>query len=405
MVGVTLEAIDRQIARGFLTLRFSPEAEAAFLRDYVDNRVRLVPFWAIVGTLIYDAVFVGDATMMADVLDNLIFVRFAIFTPFAIASVLIVRRWPTALNYELLSVSIGSLSILLPMSVAISSHSPYMFVYQNGNVAAFLFFVIALRPRFHVVLAGLALMCGILLKTAKLNGSLDEIAYSGLVSFYITIAIFLALSAYFLEHTDRMNFLNRSRGELLQRQLEYNAERDELSGLFNRHALVQMGRDLWADGRASDTVFAIMLDIDHFKLYNDVHGHLEGDHCLRAVSRCVNEAAGSDAAVFRYGGEELLVLLPRADEDQACTRAETIRTAIEALNLPHLGKGPDAVITASLGVAGVRPADLPLEGLLRRADIALYEAKTSGRNRVCLTGAEASPLATNDPRLASHDIR
>lgn len=261
MATVSLEAIDRQIARGFPALRFSPAVEAEFLQEYVANRVKLTPFWAVVGTLIYDAVFIGDATMMADVFDKLLIVRFGIFTPFAIISVLAVRRWRTALNYELLSLGIGTLSILLPMSVAIYSQSPYMFVYQNGNVAAFLFFVIALRPRFHIVVIGLTLMCGVLLKTAKLNGSFDDITYSGLISFYITIAIFLALSAYFLEHTDRLNFLNRLRAGLLQQQLEHNAARDELSGLLNRRSLVQVATDMWKGKTAKQNVFAPLCSI------------------------------------------------------------------------------------------------------------------------------------------------
>ncbi|BCH54360.1 GGDEF domain-containing protein [Agrobacterium vitis] len=387
MATVSLEAIDRQIARGFPALRFSPAVEAEFLQEYVANRVKLTPFWAVVGTLIYDAVFIGDATMMADVFDKLLIVRFGIFTPFAIISVLAVRRWRTALNYELLSLGIGTLSILLPMSVAIYSQSPYMFVYQNGNVAAFLFFVIALRPRFHIVVIGLTLMCGVLLKTAKLNGSFDDITYSGLISFYITIAIFLALSAYFLEHTDRLNFLNRLRAGLLQQQLEHNAARDELSGLLNRRSLVQVATDMWKGKTPATHVCAIMLDIDDFKLYNDVHGHLEGDECLRTVSQCIRDNAGEKGFAFRYGGEEMLVLLPNTDADAACAIAEAIRRAIECMNIPHLGKGRGQVTTASLGVAEGLTATVSLEDLLNRADAALYEAKRSGRNRVCVSGS------------------
>ncbi|MDE1993823.1 MAG: GGDEF domain-containing protein, partial [Rhizobiaceae bacterium] len=151
MDSLTLEDVDRQIGNGFPLLRFIPAIEAAFRRDYAANRVRLAIVWAVVGTLIYDMVFFGDATMMSDVYPQLIIVRFGIFTPYALISVLALRRWPSALNYDLLAISVAFLGALLPMSVAAYSHSPYLFAYQNGNVAAFLFFVIALRPRFPAV--------------------------------------------------------------------------------------------------------------------------------------------------------------------------------------------------------------------------------------------------------------
>jgi len=197
MMGVvTLEDVDRQIGNGFRLLRFTPAIEAAFLRDYAANRVKLAAIWAVIGTLIYDMVFFGDATMMADVFSELVVVRFGIFTPFALFSVLALRRWPTAGNYDLLAIAVALLGVLLPMSVAVYSHSPYLFVYQNGNVAAFLFFVIALRPRFPTIVIGLVLMCTVQFTTTKLNGSFDDVTYTGIVTFYVTLAIFLAMRAH-----------------------------------------------------------------------------------------------------------------------------------------------------------------------------------------------------------------
>lgn len=328
MTVVTLEHVERQRARGFRLLRFCPEIEACFRKDYAAERVRLAVIWGIIGTLIYDLVYFGDRTMMADVFSGLVTARFFIFTPFVIACILAVRRWPNATLYDVLSVAIAVLGVTLPMAVAVESDSAYLFVYQNGNSAAFLFFVIALRPRFPAILIGLVLMCASHFTTTSLTGAFDAVTYSGIITFYVTLSIFLAVSAYFLEQKDRQSFLNQLRGSLLYQQLEHNADRDELSGLLNRRSLARVRDALWSD--ASHSIAAILLDIDHFKRFNDVHGHIEGDACIRAVSQRILANADEGAHVFRFGGEEILVLSVGHTALQALAQAERIRAAIEA---------------------------------------------------------------------------
>ncbi|MCR6497467.1 diguanylate cyclase [Shinella sp. CPCC 101442] len=389
MTVVTLDQVERQRARGFRFLRFSPEIEAYFRKDYAAERVRLAVIWGIIGTLIYDLVYFGDRTMMADVFSGLVTVRFFIFTPFVIACILAVRRWPDAALYDGLSVAIAVLGVTLPMAVAIGSESPYLFVYQNGNSAAFLFFVIALRPRFPAILVGLVLMCASHFTTTSLTGAFDAVTYSGIVTFYVTLSIFLAVSAYFLEQKDRQNFLNQLRGSLLYQQLEHNADLDELSGLLNRRSLSRVRDAVW--NGAPTSVAAILLDIDHFKRFNDVHGHIEGDACIRAISQCIHGTADKGAHVFRFGGEEILVLSAGQSSLQALAQAERIRKAIEALAIPHKGLD-DSCVTVSLGVALVSPAEVALERLLQDADAALYEAKRSGRNTVALASGLVAPI-------------
>ena len=393
---VTLEHVERQRARGFRFLRFCPEIEARFRKDYAAERVRLAVIWGIIGTLIYDLVYFGDRTMMADVFSGLVTARFFIFTPFVIACILAVRRWPNAALYDGLSVAIAVLGVTLPMAVAIESDSPYLFVYQNGNSAAFLFFVIALRPRFPAILIGLVLMCASHFITTSLTGAFDAVTYSGIVTFYVTLSIFLAVSAYFLEQKDRQSFLNQLRGSLLYQQLEHNADRDELSGLLNRRSLARVRDTLWSD--ASHSIAAILLDIDHFKRFNDVHGHIEGDACIRAVSQCILTNADETAHVFRFGGEEILVLSVGHTSLQALAQAERIRAAIEALAIPHRGL-EDSCVTVSLGVALAFPLVTTLERLLQDADAALYEAKRLGRNTVALADSLV-PSARGDSAAA-----
>lgn len=174
----------------------------------------------------------------------------------------------------------------------------------------------------------------------------------------------------------------------LEERLASQALEDGLTGLANRRALDQALDQEWSRTlRASSRMGLLLLDIDHFKKFNDHYGHQAGDGCLRAVAEVVKAAArrGGDVAA-RYGGEEFALLLSNPERDAAASIAEDIRADVAALAVPHGGIGPDAVVTVSIGVASVvaRPGStikMP-ETLIQVADSALYRAKNRGRNRV-----------------------
>jgi diguanylate cyclase (GGDEF)-like protein len=128
----------------------------------------------------------------------------------------------------------------------------------------------------------------------------------------------------------------------------------------------------------------LFVDVDHFKLFNDQHGHQSGDECLRAVAGVVGEHAGRPADLAaRYGGEEFAVIMPETDRDGACAIAERMRKAVLALRIAHGGAGAGPMVTLSIGVATHVPGDnCSPELLLGEADQAVYAAKALGRNRV-----------------------
>ena len=388
-----LRDVDSQLVNGFRWLRFKPSLETLFVREYEANRLRLTLVWAILGTLVYDLLFLGDMAMMADVSLELAIARFGVFTPFVIVSITYLMRRPSARTYDLLSVAIAVAGELAPMSVLVYSQSPYVYAYQTGSVATFLFFTVALRPRFPSIVVGMVLLCAVQFVTIRLNGSFDPVVYSGIVTFYVTVAVFLLVSAYFMEHKERLTFLHQLRGQLLLRELERKSERDELTGLFNRHGLTQRRETIWSDG-LSHPVAVIMLDIDCFKLFNDVHGHLEGDRCIRQVGDCVLREVAGRGEVFRFGGEEILVLLPDMSPGTARDLAEDIRAAIEAERIAHRGLGEGHVVTGSLGLASGTTDTATLEMLMSAADAALYRAKHNGRNRVAFAGMDEPQTAT-----------
>ncbi|MBB4952862.1 diguanylate cyclase (GGDEF)-like protein [Agrobacterium vitis] len=380
-------------------MRFLPTIERAFLIDYAANRFRLVVGWALVGTVVYNLMLFDDAALVGDVFQHLLIARLFVFTPLVMIALIAIHHQQTALSYDLLAIGVGVTSTLLPMTIVIFSHSPGLFAYQNGNIAVFMFFIIVLRPRFFIAVIGLVMMAAIHLITMKLTGAFDFGTYISIVSLVISTSIFLGAGAYYLEHTDRMNFLHRLKSTLLHQQLMMKSEQDGLTGLLNRHSLSRISGDVWSSNPPTK-VCAILLDLDHFKTFNDIHGHIQGDECLRAVSMAISSLKDQNGHVFRFGGEEILVLLIEADEWAGLETAETIRTSIEALCIPHSGIGPGKIVTASLGVAAGTTDTCTLEDLLKRADAALYNAKWSGRNCVC--GAQDTATAVARTDVISH---
>jgi len=192
------------------------------------------------------------------------------------------------------------------------------------------------------------------------------------------------------EAFDRMTQSLQDRDSELQKALRESRElaiTDPLTGLHNRRYLFELlGRELLKARRTRTPVAAILVDIDHFKRFNDSFGHEAGDLVLKRVADVIRDhVRGSDIGC-RYGGEELAVILPEATREVALERAERIRHGIEALRLEHDGRPLDTV-TASFGVAIFPQHAGDAEALLRAADAALYEAKRAGRNRVVVSQA------------------
>lgn len=171
----------------------------------------------------------------------------------------------------------------------------------------------------------------------------------------------------------------------LHRKLEFLSLKDELTGLSNRRSMNQYFEKNWKlASRSNSNIGAIMIDIDHFKKYNDTYGHQTGDECLiqvaKAIKDCFERLTDMTA---RYGGEEFVIVLSHTSEKEIAVMAERIRSSIENLNLVHEKNHPYQRVTCSIGAALRVPG--PYENhelLLKLADDALYKAKEKGRNRI-----------------------
>ena len=175
-----------------------------------------------------------------------------------------------------------------------------------------------------------------------------------------------------------------ARSSSLEREKAHYAAlslRDGLTGAFNRRCHDQR---LAGEGETTPLA-ALMVDVDFFKHYNDTYGHQAGDACLVRLVRELESAVRSTDGVYRYGGEEFVVLLPGASMKDAALLAEILVKRVRNMGIAHSASGVNNVVTVSIGVAARGP-ESPLSGeaLLKHADEALYRAKAEGRNRVAL---------------------
>jgi diguanylate cyclase (GGDEF)-like protein len=171
-------------------------------------------------------------------------------------------------------------------------------------------------------------------------------------------------------------------------QLQALSLTDPLTGLANRRRFDDVLLAGWRHALGAGTSIAVaMIDIDHFKRYNDNHGHPAGDMCLKQVAAVLAASIRQDTDLAcRYGGEEFAVIFPDADERSAAASAERARAAVAALTKPYDSAGA-GVVTLSIGIAATIPtAERTPEALVSAADTALYHAKQHGRNRVWIAG-------------------
>lgn len=196
----------------------------------------------------------------------------------------------------------------------------------------------------------------------------------------------LAQQAASLERT----VLERTRSlEQANAQLQRLSSTDGLTGLANRRHFDAVMQQEWSSGIAHDTVLAVaLLDVDHFKAYNDHYGHPAGDRCLQAIAQALQgQMRNPSDCVARYGGEEFVVLWPGLTLAAASAIAERLRQAVLELAIPHAANAAGPLVSLSIGVAATHPrAKLnSAQSLIELADQRLYAAKAAGRNRV-ITG-------------------
>ena len=195
----------------------------------------------------------------------------------------------------------------------------------------------------------------------------------------VDVNVLLARVRTQLQTADRAKLLEAQAGTLAKLALT-----DALTGLVNRRGFSDVYAEEFARAlRYGRPLVLAMLDLDHFKVINDLHGHSGGDAVLQAFAQTARGTLRSHDLLCRYGGEEFCAIMPETSVSVAATVAERVRSATEAMIVRH--EGARVIVTVSIGLAGLEPGmDVTPQELIEQADKAMYQAKAGGRNRVVL---------------------
>jgi len=373
---LTLNGIDQLIRSR--SVRLPPVVEAAYEADraaFLAMAARVVVLRLIIT---YNILLPIDFWVLPKTAWLSVAVHFLVVTPCMVLAGVLVRRKPGRWVRD---------SVLAAMPVLMTMQVMLIYWLNCGeNAWAYQYLVILVMISANINLQlDLRFALGASLVTAVVYfGTVMPSACPGAVkiiaaSIFVTAAYFSLQARQPIEYGQRRLFLRKLQEQLRREEAEDVASRDALTGLSNRRHFDERA----AAVRAAETVVSvIMLDIDHFELFNDRYGHPAGDHCIKRVAGVLASVLrGQDDLAVRYGGEEFLLLLPGTDMESALQIAERARRAVEGLSILHEASPTGRVVTASVGVAAGRTG-VPVVELVAAADAALYEAKRGGRNRV-----------------------
>lgn len=373
-----------QLRQGFGSLKFASLLEKEFRDVHVAQslpRGRLSGMIALILVLAVAGIeFLFGTSALQGHLDAL---WLGVLVPILLAAVVLMylpgaRRWYTATAAG--GVTAAGLIVTYMCHVSALAGSSYMLAAQELVI---LYACLSLGLLFNVATAvGGLLVAAHLVIGLALGLPADELLYTAAI--LGATAVITSVSTYKLEHSLRTNFLET-------RLLNEAAERDGMTNLYNRRIFDDYVRRVWRQSRREDeTLEIILVDIDYFKIYNDLYGHQAGDDCLKKVAHTIARAAKRPFDFSaRYGGEEFVLVLYGAPDDYARTLPEQIRRDVMALAIPHEGSHAAHVVTVSVGVALAQPrSSRSLAGAIQIADEALYRAKQEGRNRVVFKTTE-----------------
>ncbi|MDO9320736.1 MAG: GGDEF domain-containing protein [Pseudomonas sp.] len=366
-----------QLAVGFRRLRFSAPLESEYLDFVRDDRFELQRT-ALVGAIVLWCAFAVVDQLLIHSQERwwMLAVRALVLVFLLVCAFLLVQRKHTHLLNPLSIACISALGLGASAVIAIAHRVEPHFPYEGLLLVCMAgYFLVGLRLS-EAIISPLLMLSGYLLfelmvgiSTPLLLNNLLFLLFGNLIGI---------VGCYLLEYKSREHFL-------VSRLMRVLADHDSLTGLHNRRSFNRQLERLWRLAQREEVSLAMLIcDIDHFKLYNDHYGHQGGDAALQQVGQLLAGAGRRplDMSV-RLGGEEFAVLLYDISPSEAHQRAEQLRAALEHLRIAHAGSDTAGVVTLSIGVACLQPAQGGTLGqLYEQADKALYQAKSQGRNRV-----------------------
>ncbi len=382
-----MRALGRANGRLDWLLRMPPEIERAYERDFGQERVRHLRHAIIVGLIVYNIYNLTSLYLMADIQPFTVAMRLFVLVPGSLAIFWLVPRLPPAFR-ELILLQGMFVASLLPLYLLYVSQSPYA-SYTLGELPLVLLFgnmLLVLRFRLALVFTGVT--CLTALWVIHFKPGLDPNLVFPLTVQAVTGLFFTLYGNWHFERQRCLSYVaqydaqNRAdRAERIGDHLRDLTRTDALTGIANRRHLEEVLAGWHA---RQEVMLLLMVDVDHFKAYNDRLGHVAGDEALRRIAATLQSfASRHEGFVARYGGEEFTLVFAADAETGGAFLADRLVRSIRDLQIPHPAR-PDglSIVTVSAGYAGAGEADGrdPLD-LVTRADGALYQAKSAGRNR------------------------
>ncbi len=395
-----MASISGLLEKGFPLMLFPAQLERQFLQDAADTRRRHFLISGIISLIIYNGFLIVDYLMARDVFELAVQLRLCLFTPVSLVLLYLGTRidWPwirrvPPFAYELIVLGTGLAAAASLALVLSETHSPLAHFYHVGFCVVIMYGNIVQRLRFWYAVALSLAILGIHVMGMLTLAYFPERLITPIVSLVASTSLFSLVANYAMERDERKRYLLTLKERGVVRELTRAHERlqalsriDGLTGLYNRRHFQEYLHQVWERAQYDESHLSILLvDMDHFKKYNDRYGHLAGDECLRQVAQVLQaHLRRPEELVARYGGEEFMAVLPHTDAQYAQGVAERIRHAVEMLSMRHESSSTALVVTVSIGVASCK-ADVLLKdtAILSAVDNALYQAKREGRNRIC----------------------
>jgi len=387
-----------------VNLEFDRPLEKQFRESYLERNL----LRARISTLIYLLLLgvlslinlAGGLVPSEQVLGSIFFIRIGVLCP-ALVMIFAATYVPfLKAHYQVVvgsCATIAGIAVMWITGTAATAELPQFA--QMGDVLVLVYGCLFLGLLFRAVITVAIVLIGAFFHSGLTLGiQLDNLAFGG--ALLTATAAMTVLSALRIERLVRAMFMETHLANMA-------AQRDALTQLFNRGSFDVLAEKLWRQAqREFQPIQFLLIDIDHFKKFNDRYGHQAGDDCLRRVADVIERSASRPLDFCaRYGGEEFAVVIYGPSRQNVVDLPEQIRAAVIVEGIPH--KDAEAgVLTVSIGSAFLGPgSDRSLAGLIQAADEALYEAKDRGRNNVVHRDAGRSASSTGSFHRIAPDLK